>query len=639
MWYKKSEASKLAGTLTTTPASTAYLIGPGNLRVRGGLLWWQPTSGTGIQLHPKRLERITIFGLADISGVAFHLLWRQSIHVSFLAPNGNKLLAQVQPAGSRPGLKRLQHLAAADQQFSLKIALATIDNKIDSTCSTLRYYQRQSLLKDSGPVLKQLTAYRKKATRASSIPQLLGIEGNAARLWRAQFARLLPEGWQFYKRSYRPSRDPVNALLSLGYSLATNRCKMMLAAADLDPYVGFLHQVRPGRPSLACDSIEPLRVAMVDQINYLDDPSIFRPIEFDQKGEPLDLPDPVDFLPGIDRLYVSNGDGTMTAQTLGDAVKDWSSSGLGILVTDFDHSPGNEMFVANDQRPNHFWRLQTESDGTQKWNESAVASGVASGKYGESMACMGVAAVDFDHNGTLDLHVTNFLDQWSNLFMQNLNGTFRDASVPFDLAEHTQPMVGFGTQALDHDNNGQWDIAIGNGHIDHFEGLEFAMPTQFFVGTESGFQLAEVEGDDDYWTSPHYSRAMAKTDWNRDGKVDLVITDFKEETVLLQNFTATPNHWLRVELVGATSERDAIGARVTIRYDETQRVQMVQTGGYLSNNERASFFGLGQTEQIDEMVVGWPSGSSQSFKNVKADQSYLVVEGEAGLWKFDRPAR
>jgi len=250
----------------TSSAGTAHLIGPGCLKLHGGLPRWEPVQGQNIMLHPEYLERILLYGSTDATGSALRLCWRKGIQVVFLTPQGHEILGRLQPAGNCPNLPYLQHLAAADSAFPLAVARWLVHEKMQATVTALRYYQQQGKVTAAGDRLKQLERLKASADKAKSVNSLRGVEGTTAHLWFEVFATLLPEGWTFPGRQARPCHDPVNALLSLGYTLLLNRCQTLLAAADLDPLVGFLHEIHPGRPSLACDIMEPQRIALVDRL-------------------------------------------------------------------------------------------------------------------------------------------------------------------------------------------------------------------------------------------------------------------------------------------------------------------------------------------------------------------------------------
>ncbi|MEL6109186.1 MAG: FG-GAP-like repeat-containing protein [Planctomycetota bacterium] len=362
------------------------------------------------------------------------------------------------------------------------------------------------------------------------------------------------------------------------------------------------------------------------ETNYVDDDAVFRPIEYDGSGKPILLPGPKQFRPAVNRVFSGVGDGTARTKTLGDA--NAASTSLGLLVTDFDGDGANEIFVANDQNPNQFW----DADVTK---ELAPSLGLAYGTGGRQMACMGVAAADFDGNGRLDLHVTNFLDECSNLYLQNGSHQFVDTAVAFGLDRSTVSKVGFGTQAFDYDNNSTMDLIIGNGHIEDLrdQGKPFSMRTQILSRTPEGFSLANIQGDPTYWDSTHLARGVAITDWNRDGRVDAVVSDLTHSVALLENQTEPVGHWLHVRLAGTKSERDAIGARATVRYEGGATHAQVQTGdGYLCKNEHRLYFGLGDAQSAT-IVIDWPSGLTQRFDDVPANGRWLLVETQSTIWQ------
>jgi CRISP-associated protein Cas1 len=248
-----------------TTAHTAHLVGPGCVKLKADLPIWRPITGAATQLHPQYLKAIICYGNVDFSTATLHQLWQHGVQVVFLSPAGHRLLGRLQPMGGAPNLPRLQHLAASDPRFALGIAKTIVAEKLQSTCQSIRYYQQQGKGTESGRVRTQLKSLLQSAENAIRVESLRGIEGTAARIWFEFFRALLPTEWPFKERVAYPPTDPVNSLLSLGYTMALARCQQLLAASDLDPLVGFLHEIRSGRPSLACDMVEPLRVQMVDR--------------------------------------------------------------------------------------------------------------------------------------------------------------------------------------------------------------------------------------------------------------------------------------------------------------------------------------------------------------------------------------
>ena len=251
---------------TSSSAETAHLIGPGCLKLQGGLLRWQPIEGPHIILHPHQIARILMYGATDVTGSALRLIWRHTIQVIFLSPQGHELLGKVQPTGNSPNLIWLQHLAIMDPTIRLKLSQQLIYDKIEAAAVQTRYFQQQGKAANAGELLKQFRKLQDSTQRTKTLDSLRGVEGTAASTWFQLYATLVPSGWTFPGRKAHPATDPVNGLLSLGYTFLVTRCHVLLSASDLDPLVGFLHDIRPGRPSLACDLMEPFRISLVDRL-------------------------------------------------------------------------------------------------------------------------------------------------------------------------------------------------------------------------------------------------------------------------------------------------------------------------------------------------------------------------------------
>ena len=397
------------------------------------------------------------------------------------------------------------------------------------------------------------------------------------------------------------------------------------------------------------------------EVNYLDDDQIYAPIERNADGTPVKLPGPLHFQAAEDRVFRSRGDGTMEAKGLPWSAKNFAANesaetnsaavktqsptagssvvgtALGLLVTNLDGQEGNEVFVANDLMANRLWKRTGEA-ASSSWSDVAVVSGVAYGANGMPLACMGIAAADFDGNGLLDLHITNFEDQWSNQYMQRETGVFVDQVLPLGLEQDSLKMLGFGAQAFDYDNNATVDLVVGNGHVEDYRerGSLFEMPTQVFAWDRGAFRRMSVEGDPSYWRRGHLSRAVAKCDWNDDGKIDVLVSDLKEPVALLENRTENDNRWIKLKLVGTQSERDAIGAVAIVKTSNGVFRQVVQTGdGYMAKNESILAFGLAGESRVQSLEVYWPSGQASRFENVEANRTWLVVEEAQQLFEIE----
>lgn len=254
------------GPPKVSTAETAHLVGPGCVRLQGRLPLWQPVDGVPLKLHPRHLRRLLCYGNVDLTTAALRLFWKRGIQVVFLSPHGDRLLGKLQPGGRYPNLQRLQHLSAVKPATRFRIALELVDAKIFSCLDAARYYQQQGRGDSPGELIRKLRSIQHQLRKASSVDAIRGYEGAAAANWFPFLCSLLPPEWRTERRAAHPPADRTNALLSLGYSLAYYRCETLLAAADLDPRVGFLHDIHPGRSSLACDLMEPLRVPLVDRL-------------------------------------------------------------------------------------------------------------------------------------------------------------------------------------------------------------------------------------------------------------------------------------------------------------------------------------------------------------------------------------
>ncbi|NND99759.1 MAG: tetratricopeptide repeat protein [Pirellulaceae bacterium] len=360
--------------------------------------------------------------------------------------------------------------------------------------------------------------------------------------------------------------------------------------------------------------------------NYIHDPDLARLPQRNAQGDVIQTLGPLTYQAGKDRLGINDGTGNVRFRPI-TSDKEVASPALGVVVTDFDPASGNEIFVGNDLKPNQLW---VRDAGADAWNDAAILQGCAFGFSGAATASMGIAAGDFDRNGKIDLHITNFQDQTVSLFLGRQTG-FQDRNVQWGLSTHSASVLGFGTQAIDYDNDSLLDLVVTNGHIENATVLAapFQQPAQLFANRGNRFEWLNVDDRSGYWDAPHLGRGLARLDFNRDGNNDFVITHLGETTALMINATQTDNHWIQLQFIGVVSERDSIGTKITIRFDDQTRSEWITAGdGYFCNNESLIPFGLGPSKSIDEIQVDWPSGKQQTFTDVAVDQRLLILEHE-----------
>ncbi len=350
---------------------------------------------------------------------------------------------------------------------------------------------------------------------------------------------------------------------------------------------------------------------------------------------------PNNFIGQQDQLYVSQGDGTFRRATEEAGLVAYDGKGLGALVADFDGSGRLAIFVANDTTANHFFVPQS-ARGAPALNmaDQALLAGLAFDRDGLAQACMGIGFDDADNDGLWDLFVTNFYNESNSLYRQVSSNLFSDDTRAAELRTPSLTKLGFGTQFLDADLDGNPDLIVTNGHVDDYRdtGAAYKMPPQFFRNRGRGvFDELPAAELGEYFRGEYLGRALAKTDFNRDGRPDFVVLHLDAPLALLANETRTSNHFLALHLAGRTCDRDAIGARVTIETDAgTRHKQLTAGDGYQVSNERMIHAGLGHAEVIRRLKIRWPHGARQEFAEVPADRQWLAIEGRAELVEVPR---
>jgi hypothetical protein len=277
-----------------------------------------------------------------------------------------------------------------------------------------------------------------------------------------------------------------------------------------------------------------------------------------------------------------------------------------------------DIFVANDVMPNYLFH-NVEGG---RFEDVALASGVAFGRRGEATSSMAVDFADFDGDGLLDLYVSDMA--YSTLFLNEEN-TFRDVTYQAGVASPAGQFVGWSTSFFDYDNDGDVDLFQVNGEIDHLYGQE----DQLFENLGGGeFRDVSLERGL-YFQQELVGRGGAFGDYDNDGDIDAFIVNLNGPPALLRNEGGDSGNWLQLELVGESSNRDAIGARVSLSAGgRTQTAQKKSSTGYLSQSDHRLHFGLGEVETVERIEIVWPSGTLQVLEDVPSRQVLRVVEPE-----------
>ena len=370
-------------------------------------------------------------------------------------------------------------------------------------------------------------------------------------------------------------------------------------------------------------------------VNYLHGENIFSRVCGDESSPGICLPQR--FSGALDQCLINDGQGNFVDVTSDGELTNSEGKGLGIIATKFAPDHSLEVFVANDTTPNFLYRLDEKSAaGLPVFQEHGMLAGVALNGEGKTEACMGVAVGDIDRNGLQDLFVTNFYSESNTLFLQIQNGFFEDRTVQAGLDSPSRPLVGFGTQTIDANLDGWLDLIVANGHIDHHHvstGPAYQMPPQFYLNHQGKFDLVNPEILGEYFQGNYLGRGLARCDWNQDDREDVVITHLDAPVALLTNTSLTTHSCFTIRLVGTNSNRDAIGATISVETATGCLVKVVSAGdGYLASNERTVCFGLGTAKVVNNVTITWPEGHVDQFENLPANSRWIAIEGRPKLY-------
>ncbi|HTI65800.1 MAG TPA: CRTAC1 family protein [Gemmatimonadaceae bacterium] len=335
-------------------------------------------------------------------------------------------------------------------------------------------------------------------------------------------------------------------------------------------------------------------------------------------------------LPGeSDFLFHNDGNGHFTDVSEKAGVSDPRGYfGLGVAWFDPNGDGWPDLYVANDSTPNFLYLNQ--KNGT--FQESAFPWGVAVSEDGAEQGSMGVAVGDYDHSGRLSLFVTNFSEEYNDLYRHD-GDHFSDVSFRSNTAPASLPLVGWGTSFFDYDNDGLQDIVVVNGHV-------YPQLDAVRLGGSAGYRQRKLlyhnRGDGTFdelgaragpaLTEPRVGRGLAVGDLDNDGRLDVVINDLDGGAQLLHNEDPAVGSWLIVLLEGKGANRDAIGAVVRVKAGPLELLRFVRSGSsYLSQDDMRLHFGLGAAAQADAVEVRWPDGSTTKLANVRLNR-ILTVE-------------
>lgn len=337
---------------------------------------------------------------------------------------------------------------------------------------------------------------------------------------------------------------------------------------------------------------------------------------------------PLDYSPSAFSLFRSNGDGTFTDVSTKSGIAKFKGAGMGVICADVDNDGDTDLFVGNDQTGNFLFI----NDGKGNFKENAGLAGVAYDLAGRAQGSMGVECADIDNDGWFDLYVTTYQQELATLFRNQGGAVFEDVTRTTKAGDGTLRYVKWGVGVVDLDNDSHRDLFIACGHLHDnvhlFDSTTlYECPGIVLRNTGNGKFQNESEKAGDGLKVKRSARGAAFDDLDNDGDLDVVILNSRREPTILRN-DSSAGHWLRIQLLGAKSNRDAIGARVAVVTGDLSLIDEVRSGrGYQSDYGRRLHFGLGKRERVDRVEVRWPSGRKDIIREPQIDRLLIIREG------------
>ncbi len=341
-------------------------------------------------------------------------------------------------------------------------------------------------------------------------------------------------------------------------------------------------------------------------------------------------------------LFHNRGDGTFEDATRKAGLWDPTSKALGVALLDHDGDGWPDFVLANDTQPNKLYR--NNHDGT--FSEIGTSAGIAFGETGVARAGMGVDAADYSGSGRPSLLIANFSNEMIGLYHNEGNGLYVDEAPASTVGRASMLTLAFGIFFFDFDLDGRLDIFAGNGHVaDDINAVQPSvthaqLPHVFRNLGDRRFE-AVTSRLGPALQRPIVARGAVNGDFDNDGDLDVIVSTNNGPARLYRNDGGNRSRFLRVKTIGTRSNRDGIGAKVTVTLPNgTRQWQLVHTGSsYCSQSDTALTFGLGEQQRVESIEVVWPSGQIDRTGPVVANQVAFVQEGRGLLSARTLPAK
>jgi hypothetical protein len=363
-------------------------------------------------------------------------------------------------------------------------------------------------------------------------------------------------------------------------------------------------------------------------------------IDFQLTGLGRAIGAPNHFFGTTNRLYRNDGQGRFSdvSQSAGIVITDPvtqapAGKALAVAPVDYDRDGWIDLFVANDTTRNFLYH----NLGNGSFEEIGALEGIAYDRNGKATSAMGIDAAYFRNDADLGIGIGNFANEMSSLYV-TVGGQppFADEAILEGFGPASRLALTFGLFFFDYDLDGRLDLLQANGHLDAEINVvqssqTYAQPAQLFwnCGAACNNRFVPVANSGDL-SSPMVGRGAAYADIDGDGDLDVVITQNGRRAVLFRNEQSLGHHWLRVQLTGNRSNRNAIGAIVELSVDGvTQRRMVMPTRSYLSQSELPLTFGLGAAKAPDELHITWPDGQRQTVPIPSVDTMMTINQPDS----------
>ena len=302
---------------------------------------------------------------------------------------------------------------------------------------------------------------------------------------------------------------------------------------------------------------------------------------------------------------------------------------MGMIAGDFDNDHDTDIFICNDVMANFL----LENDGRGNFTNVASSRGVAYGFWGKANGNMGVDCADYDNDGWFDFVITTYQMEMPVLQRNLGQGLFEDVAIKSGFGTETLPHVKWGVGFVDFDNDGDRDIYVANGHLEENIHLienttAYRVPGSVYLNDGPGRFRDVSKGAGSGPAVAASGRGTAFDDLDNDGDLDVVVINAQDKPTVMRNDGRQDQHWLQLALIGTTSNRDGVGARVKVVAGALTQIDEVHSGrSYQSHYGSRLQFGLGSSDRVSKVEVRWPSGTVETWENVPANQRLLLIEG------------